>query len=154
GAGNIAVHLDGFWRESDNYKIPGAAEVEHDEHDDHEEEEQGHVDDGNQRLDNSATEAKGLNIGASYLLDSGFVGLSVGRLERTYGIPGHSHGAEQGGAEEEVFADLEQDRVQLLSELTLDNEFFSAMNTRLGYTEYSHSEIEGGVALTTFNNRT
>src|SRR5690606_37112078 len=30
GAGNIAVHLDGFWRESDNYKIPGAAEVEHD----------------------------------------------------------------------------------------------------------------------------
>src|SRR5690606_9207090 len=119
GAGNIAVHLDGFWRESDNYKIPGAAEVEHDEHDDHEEE-HGHADEGSQRLDNSATEAKGLNIGASYLLDSGFVGLSVGRLERTYGIPGHSHGAEQGGAEEEVFADLEQDRVQLRSELTQD----------------------------------
>lgn len=150
GAGNIAVHVDGFWRESDNYKIPGAAEVEFDDHDDHEEEGHDHASEGSQRLDNSATEAKGLNIGASYLLDSGFVGLSVGRLERTYGIPGHSHGDE----DVNVFADLEQDRVQLLSELSIDNEFFSAMNTRLGYTEYTHSEIEGGIALTTFNNRT
>jgi iron complex outermembrane receptor protein len=150
GVGNIAVHVDGFWRESDNYKIPGAAEVDHDDHD----EEHDHADEGSQRLDNSATEAKGLNLGASYLLDSGFIGLSVGRLERTYGIPGHSHAGEHDGEDEEVFADLEQDRVQLLSELTLDNEFFSAMNTRLGYTEYSHSEIEGGAAITTFNNRT
>lgn len=153
GAGSWATHLDGFWRESNDYRIPVPAEAEHDDHGheepghDHEEEEY------NGRLENSAYRAKGANVGGSYLLDNGFVGLSYGRLERTYGIPGHSHEGHDHGAEEEaVYADLEQDRWQLHSELSFDHDWFSALNTRLGYTDYVHSEIEGGVALTTFAN--
>lgn len=141
GVGNVGVHLDGFWRDADDYKIPGDAEV-HSDHDDHEE----HA--GNGRLANSATEAKGFNLGTSYILDEGFVGLSYGHLERQYGIPGHSHGDE----EVAVYADLKQDRVQFLSELSLDDDWFSAINTRFGFTDYEHSEIEGGVVGTTFNN--
>jgi len=139
GVGNVGLHLDGFWREADDYKIPGAAEVgeDHDE---------AHADTG--RLANSASEAKGFNLGTSAILDNGFVGVSYGHLERQYGIPGHGHE----GEEIDVYADLKQDRVQVLSELSLDDEWFSAMNTRFGFTDYEHSEIENGAIGTTFNN--
>lgn len=144
GVGNIGLHLDGFWREADDYKIPGAAEIEtHEEH-----EEEGHAEHDDDRLANSASEAKGFNLGTSYILDEGFVGVSYGHLERQYGIPGHGHGDE----EVAVYADLKQDRVQFLSELSLDDEWFSAINTRFGFTDYEHSEIENGVVGTTFNN--
>jgi len=142
GIGNVGLHLDGFWRDADDYKIPGAAEVETDHDEDHE----AHASNGH--LANSSAEAKGFNLGSSYILDEGFVGLSYGHLERQYGIPGHSHGDE----DVSVYADLKQDRVQFLSELSLDHEFFSAINTRFGFTDYEHSEIEDGVVGTTFNN--
>lgn len=142
GVGNVGLHLDGFWREADDYKIPGAAEVEAD----HEEEHEEHSDTG--RLANSASEAKGFNLGTSAILDNGFVGVSYGHLERQYGIPGHGHEGEA----VDVYADLKQDRVQLLSELSLDDEWFSALNTRFGFTDYEHSEIENGAIGTTFNN--
>lgn len=144
GIGNMGLHLDGFWRDSDDYKIPGAAEVE--THEEHEEEE--HAEHNEDRLANSATEAKGFNLGTSYILDDGFVGVSYGHLERQYGIPGHGHE----GEEVDVYADLKQDRVQLLSELSLDHNWFSALNTRFGFTDYEHSEIENGEIGTTFNN--
>lgn len=144
GVGNLGLHLDGFWRESDDYKIPGAAEIEtHEEH-----EEENHAEHNDDRLANSSTEAKGFNLGTSYILDEGFVGVSYGHLERQYGIPGHGHEGEA----VDVYADVKQDRVQLLSELSLDDEWFSAINTRFGFTDYEHSEIENGVVGTTFNN--
>ncbi len=145
GADSFALHADGFWRDSGDYKLPHAHG--HDQDHDH-----------SKRLENSATEAQGFNLGGSYLISQGYVGLSVGRLERQYGIPGHSHGGhdDHDGHDEEldVYADLTQDRVQLISELTLDSDFFSALNTRLGYTDYEHFEIENGEALTRFSNRT
>lgn len=140
GVNDLAFHVDGFWRESDDYRIPVAAEVGDTEHN------------HSQRLEDSAYDASGFNLGGSYLLDNGFVGISYGRLERTYGIPGHEHDHGHDHADDGVYADLEQDRVQLHSELTLNHGFFSALHTRLGYTDYQHSEIEGGEALTTFEN--
>lgn len=147
GIGDVGLHLDGFWRDAEDYKIPGPAEVHHDDEEEHEEEENHH-----DRLDNSFTEAKGINLGASAMVDAGFVGISYGRLERQYGIPGHSHGDEE---DVNVFADLKQDRVQFISELSFDDDpIFSGMNIRLGFTDYEHSEIEAGEALTTFTNET
>ena len=168
GAGDVALHVDGFWRDGDDYKIPGPAELEsaheeeeheeegHDEHEEHEEHNNG-------VLENSAAKATGFNVGASYLLDNGYVGFSYGRLDRTYGIPGHAHGEEEHGEHEEeegaheeeiVQGDLEQDRWQILSELNLDGEWLAGVNTRLGYTDYKHAEIENGVVGTTFSNQT
>ena len=144
GIGNVGVHLDGFWRKADDYKIPGAAEIEtHEEH-----EEENHAEHNEDRLANSSTEAKGFNLGTSYIMDEGFVGVSYGHLERQYGIPGHNHGDE----ELDVYADLKQDRLQLLSELSLDHDWFSAVNSRFGFTDYEHSEIENGEVGTTFKN--
>lgn len=161
GNESMAFHVDGFWRDGDDYDIPGLAELEEEGHEEEEhEEEEG-------TLENSAAETKGFNIGASLLLDNGFVGLSYGRLDRVNGIPGHGHGEEEeeeGGepeAEEEeeiVMSDLKQNRWQLLSELQLEGGFFSGVDTRIGYTDYEHVEIEieDGEAFqgTTFKNTT
>ena len=53
-----------------------------------------------------------------------------------------------------MLSDLTQDRWQLISELSLDNALLSGINTRLGYTDYEHAEIEGGETGTVFKNET
>jgi iron complex outermembrane receptor protein len=128
GTGNIAVHADGFYRDSENYQIP----------------EKNGVDE----VANSAAESSGFTLGTSYLLDNGFVGLSYQNLEQEYGIPGHSHG----DGDIEVFADLTQNRFQLLSELSFNNSVIKSINTKVGYTDYSHTEVELGLVGTTFDN--
>ena len=128
GTGNIAVHADGFYRDSENYQIPEK--------------------DGVDEVANSAAETSGFTLGTSYLLDNGFVGLSYQNLEQEYGIPGHSHGDE----DIEVSADLTQNRFQLLSELSFDNNVIKSLNTKVGYTDYRHTEVELGLVGTTFDN--
>lgn len=154
GVDNLGLYIDGFWRDNDSYSIPGFAEAQPD------------ADAVKGKVDNTATTAKGFTLGGSVLLDNGFIGLSYGRLDREYGIPGHAHGAheEEGheehqeahgehGAEEEVYADLTQNRYQLLSELNIDSGLIRAVNTKLAVTDYQHAEIENGEIGTTFNNR-
>jgi iron complex outermembrane receptor protein len=148
--GQTGLYADVFWRDNDDYSIPGQAEVHQDEDEDHEEGASG-------KVANTAATAKGFSLGSSYLLENGFVGLSFGQLKREYGIPGHSHGGhEHEGeehAEESVYADLKQDRVQLLSELDLDLPWLQKLNSRIAYTDYQHMEIEEGVVGTTFKNQ-
>ncbi|MDZ7925133.1 MAG: TonB-dependent receptor [Marinagarivorans sp.] len=145
GTGNVAMHLDGFWRDSDDYKVPVAPDTDEP--------------DGEHRVANSAEQSQGFTLGSSYLLDKGYVGFSVGRLDREYGIPGHSHGHEEAengheDAPESVYADLKQDRYQIASELDFNRPWLRAINTRLGYTDYQHAEIENGRVGTVFNNQT
>lgn len=177
GSGNFALHLDGFWRESNDYDIPGYAELEadHDEHeehhDDHDEDHDEHEGEEHEEhegekgtLENSASKSSGFTIGTSYLLDNGFIGFSYGRLDREYGIPGHDHhhgeeehdeheGEEHDEHEEEgVYGDLEQDRFQMLSELYFNDNFINRVATKLAYTDYQHVEVEGDEVGTTFKN--
>ena len=141
GTNTVAFYADGFWREADDYTVPVAPEQEvHDE-----------SWSGDFTVANSAEESNGYTLGSSYLLNNGYVGFSVGRLAREYGIPGHSHGHEE---EAEIYADLEQDRYQLLSELEVDLPGLRAIHTRAAYTDYTHAEIEGGVVGTRFINQT
>ncbi|MFT5003699.1 MAG: iron complex outermembrane receptor protein [Flavobacteriales bacterium] len=128
GIGNVAVHVDGFYRDSENYQIPEK--------------------DGVDEVANSAATSSGFTLGTSYLLDNGFVGLSYQNLEQEYGIPGHSHGDD----DIEVFADLTQNRFQLLSELSFNNTIVKSLNTKVGYTDYRHTEVELGLVGTTFDN--
>ncbi len=151
GAGDVAVYLDGFTRESNDYEVPVAPDSDED--------------DGSRSVANSGEDSEGFTVGSSYLLDNGFVGFSYGRLERDYGIPGHGHGeeeheeGEEGEEEEEheeeqVNLGLKQDRFQVMSELFFDHRYISAINTRLGYTDYTHTEFENGASGTTFENET
>ncbi len=165
GNDQFAFHVDGFWRDGNDYEIPGIAVLETEE----EHEEEGHDDHRKGILENSASESKGINIGGSLLLNNGYIGLAYGRLERVNGIPGHDHGHEEEHEEESdeheheheheheevnVLSDLKQDRWQIISELSLDTAWLSGFNTRIGYTDYEHAEIENGNIGTVFSNET
>ena len=172
GQGDVAFHFDAFWRESNDYKIPGEASTE-EEHDDHEGEHEEHEEEENNgRLANSAAKSNGFTIGSSYILDKGFIGFSYGQMNREYGIPGHGHHGEEHGEEEHedhdeegheehegeehddnVYGDLEQQRWQLLSEYSLDSDWLTQIKSKLSYTDYQHQEIEGGEIGTLFENK-
>lgn len=131
GGTHLALHLDGFLREAEDYKTPATGN-------------------GKSRVANSGEDSSGFTVGSSYLADDGYLGVSVGRLNREYGIPGHAHGE----AAEDVYADLDQDRYQLISEWHFDHALLHSLNTRAAYTDYTHAEIEDGVVGTTFSNKT
>ncbi|MDP5208506.1 TonB-dependent receptor [Microbulbifer sp. 2205BS26-8] len=164
GTERFAFHVDGFSRNGDNYEIPGPAEQMADADQDEEPEEHSEG-----ILENSASESQGFNLGGSWLLDNGYIGLSYGRLERLNGIPGHSHDHGHAGEhhddarvadehdefeEASVLSDLKQDRWQLISELQLESAWLNGLNTRIGYTDYEHVELENGASGTVFTNET
>lgn len=148
GTDSFAFYADAFWREADDYEVPVAADIDSD----------GEEHSGDYKVENSNEESDGFTVGASYLMDNGFIGLAVEQFNRQYGIPGHTHGEEEeeehSDEEESVFADLEQTKVQLLGEYNLDNKWLNKVNLRVGHTDYEHAEIEGGAVGTTFKNET
>lgn len=148
GTDSFAFYADAFWRESDDYDIPVAAELKHNEHE-HTTHSSDYV------VANSNEESDGFTLGTSYLFDQGFIGIAVEQFNRQYGIPGHSHGGEEALSEEDaVFADLEQTKVQLLGEYNLHSKWLNKVNLRAGFTDYEHAEIEHGVVGTVFENNT
>jgi len=133
GTDSFAFYADAFWREADDYE----------EHS------------SDYTVANSNEESDGFTLGTSYLFDQGFVGIAVEQFNRQYGIPGHTHGGEEEhSAEESVYANLEQTKVQLLGEYNLDNKWLNRVNLRAGFTDYEHAEIEHGAVGTTFENET
>ena len=164
GSENIAMHLDGFWRDAGDYKLPkdfdahAHEEAHEDEHHDEE-----HEETTPSHLANSASKSHGFTLGTSYLFDQGFVGVSYGQMNRDYGIPGHAHhdeheeeDHEEGEHEEHeegTQAKMKQDRLQLLSDMNFSNSFINQLSTKLAYTDYEHQEIEEGEVGTTFSNK-
>jgi iron complex outermembrane receptor protein len=159
GTDSFAFYLDGYWRESHNYKVPVEPQLEtEEEHEAHEEE---HHDSHDFVVENSGEESNGITLGGSYLFDAGYVGLSVEQFNRQYGVPGHSHEEESEverdeheHGEQPVYADLEQTRIQLLSEYNVKNQWIDKVTLRAGLTDYQHAEIEDGEVGTTFENET
>lgn len=159
GAGNIAWHLDGSWREADDYRIPGEARFE-DDHagDEHEEEHRN-----NNRLFNSFVESQSGTAGLSWIGDSGFIGGSFRAYNSEYGIPAphfhvedahdedhadeavaeEEHG-EEGHSDEEEFAyiDMEQRSWDLKGGLESPIRGINRATFRLGFNDYTHREIE------------
>lgn len=159
GGGNFAWHLDGTWKDGDEFEIPGFAEsaqlraleeAEGGEEGEEEAEVIGY-------LPGSQFDAKSYAGGVSYVFDRGFFGVSVGKIDSEYGLPGgHGHEEEE-GEEEEVEGNpllkLEQTRTDL--ELGIENPFgiFTGLNVRLGINDYEHQEIEpNGEVATNFSN--
>ena len=165
GIDNIAFHLDGFWRDSKDYKLAGEADSHEEGHGEGHDEEHHtgdaeHEEHGKNRLENSASTASGATFGSSYLLDDGFIGFSYGFMNREYGIPGHSHGEEHAphlttslDVDEGVYAKMQQDRWQVLGEYNFEQSFISKVGTKFSYSDYQHQEIESGLVGTTFTNK-
>ncbi|WP_226664464.1 TonB-dependent receptor [Microbulbifer aggregans] len=160
GAGSLAWYLDGVYRENGNTQIPGLAILEHEEHEEHEGEE-AHEEEFNTDgfVGNTNARAKSGSAGLSWVTDSGFIGLSVNRLENNYGIPlgthahhdeeeGEEHALEEEHAHEEheeeagVRIDLVQTRYDLKGEHDFGDDYWDKLSFRLGHTDYEHVELE------------
>lgn len=158
GGGRFAWHVDLLKREADDYEIPGFAESEALRQAEGEEGEEHEQVSG--VLPNSAAETESAGVGASYVGESGYFGLSVSGLDSLYGIPGgHHHHHEEGeeGEDEEeeeaaVRIDLEQRRWDLRGGTTRPFAVFSGANLRFGATDYEHRELEGEETGTIFTN--
>ncbi|MXO75253.1 TonB-dependent receptor [Altererythrobacter aerius] len=124
------------------------------------------------RLPDSATKTWSANAGLAFFRDGSNLGASVGIYDTTYGVPsrpgaGHLHHGEEDGAEHDAEGEdhdhahehgavpisigLRQYRADLRGTLDLGDGFFRALNTRAGYSDYTHTEFEGDEIGTVFD---
>lgn len=186
--GNLAWHFDAMQREWNDVEISGFAidpryledeheeEHEEEEHDEeHEEEEHEEVENTLGFIENTGGKTRNATAGASWIMDNGFIGLAVTRLDNEYGLPpgAHSHAheheeehdeehEEEEHEEEEheeehgedfVFIDMERTRVDLSGEWENPASWAETFSYKLSYTDYKHAEIEGdGSVGTRFSN--
>ena len=152
GAGAIVLHGEGHYRKADDFKVPGFVESAlFRQLEDEEAILAGEPLEDHPRdiAENSAFETKGGSVGASYVFDSGFFGLSATAGDTGYGVPGHGHEDEEGG----VTISLKQRRLDLNGEVEKDLLLFKKAKVRFGYADYEHQEIEpSGEVGTTFTN--
>lgn len=164
--------IPGF-AESSRLRALEEAEEDHDDHDDdHDDDHEGEEEEAFGILENSAVETKAGSGGLSFLFDNGFLGFNIRKLDSLYGVPGgHAHGHEEEhededhededhededdheeGEEEMVRVDLDQTRYDLAGEFSGDFGWFSKAKFRFGYSDYTHTELEGDEVGTVFSN--
>ncbi|MFC5345141.1 TonB-dependent receptor [Brevundimonas staleyi] len=148
--GPLVVTVDGFTRRSDDYSVPvfleSARRLAAD----------GETAGDERKVDSSFADIDQYGAGVSYIGSRGFLGLSVKKLETTYGVPGHEHGEEEGheghdhGDEPGVSIGLEQTRYDVRGELTFDSGPFERFKGSAGWADYHHTEFEGDEVGTQF----
>jgi len=153
GAGQIAWHLDGAYKEGGDYEIPGFAEsarLRALEPESGEEEVYG-------TLPGSHHESNSGAAGVSYLTNWGFVGMSLSKLRGDYGLPGgHVHSEEDDSSELGSTPTLNMDQTRTDFELGVENPFgiFTSLNIRAALNDYEHQEKEpDGAVATNFKNK-
>jgi iron complex outermembrane receptor protein len=160
GGADLVLHGDGYYRDTEDYDIPGFAESAALRA--QEEAEGGEEEEGEEEVfgvvENSALSSKGGSLGGSLIFDDGFIGVSARIARSLYGVPGghaHEEGEEEEEEEEEapVSIDLEQERYDLMGELNKPFLFVDTTKIRFGYADYTHQELEGDEIGTTFNNK-
>ncbi len=172
---SVALHLDAFSKQADDYEIPGLAESrfqialeeaeEAEEHGDEEGEEHHDDEEAEGIVEGSRYDISGIAAGASWVGERGHIGISLSKTEADYGLVGghgheeeeeHEEGEEEGeehGEEAPGVIDLEQTRFDLSGELLNPFSGVSSLKVRLGVNNYEHAEIEGnGEVGTLFDN--
>ncbi|MCQ8106045.1 TonB-dependent receptor [Methylomonas sp. SURF-2] len=145
---HIAYHVDGFYRHRNNMDIGGqaidTAKVAQNDPELAEE----IVDNPRGYLNNTGAEAISGSAGLSWIDDFGFAGASINNINNNYGI------APDGTGEEIVQIAMRQNKYDFKSELINPFKFAKALRTRLGYTDYRHTEIANGDIGAQFSNKT
>lgn len=175
---SLVWHVDGSYRETDDLKVPGfvlsqglraelLAEAEEEAAEGHEEEAEELIEAANLRgrLPNSATRTWSAGTGLTWFSGVNSLGVSLGYHDTRYGVPlapgaHHHHEGEHdedhedtghGGEDEQVSIALEQFRADLRGEFHLSDGFFHDLVTRWGYSDYTHTELEGDETGTVFD---
>lgn len=172
-SGNVVLHVDGLVRNGDDYRIPGYAVIDslEDHHADHDHDHAG--EEGEEprrgRLDNSSIRTRAGGVGATWLGEGGYFGVSASTYRTNYGIPNgahvhaegddhdhdhdHDHGDEEEGDEHDVRIDMVQNRFETKAGIYNPVSFLKNVNARVAYTDYEHVELEAGTPSTRFTNR-
>lgn len=168
---NIVWHVDGSARKTDDVEIPGyvAADVLRQEliaeaaEDPDEAEELLAAANRRGFLPDSETRTYSIGTGLSWLGSGASLGASAGYYDSRYGVPlrpgahhhhhhDHDHDHDDHGhGDESVSIGLKQFRADLRGELELGGGFFRELISRWGYSNYTHTEFEGGEIGTVFD---
>ena len=122
--GALALHADGLYRNQRDYDTP----------------------DGSQT--NSFVDTKTAALGASWVTDESFLGVSVANFEDDYGNPGEPGDLANG--ERGVSLALSQDRYEAKGGLLREVGVFSGLRGSVARTSYAHTEFEGEEIGTAF----
>lgn len=143
----FALRLEGDKREADNYQI------------------NKYIDDGipSKRVDGTWTKAENIGLGMSWIGEDGYIGLAYSERKSQYGLAGDSEESEEcqvgvencnePNNEERPWINLESKRFDFRSEYLQPFIGIDKVKARASYTDYQHSEIEGGEIGVTFKNR-
>jgi iron complex outermembrane recepter protein len=143
----LAYHLNGFYRSHGNLRIGGMA-----------------IDEERARTENSSWAgvesfnnsdgmiqgtsgwSRGGSAGLSYIGNAGLIGGAYNYLQNNYGVPS------DGVNDAPVHILLEQSKYDFKGQLNQPLPFLEKLRYKFGYTDYKHTEFDGGVAETRFFN--
>ena len=151
GAGPLALHVDGAWRDTDDYEIPGFAESRRLRALEEEEGEAGGHESMKGEVENSWSRTKAGGVGASYIGERWEFGAAASLYDSHYGVPvAHQHEGEPEEEEEHgISIDLEQKRLDFRARAPLTAGDGPALELRGAVSDYRHAEIEPDGAIGT-----
>jgi iron complex outermembrane receptor protein len=141
----FSYHVDGFYRDQGNTHIGGTAIDEaavqiNDPSFTAPENSYGVI-------NNSQARSRGGSVGVSMQGEVGLIGASINQLEKNYGIPS------DGTGEPPVTVDLKQTKYDFKTQLNQPFAFAEQLKMKFGYTDYHHTELDGGAPATQFSNQ-
>ncbi|PKP83289.1 MAG: TonB-dependent receptor [Alphaproteobacteria bacterium HGW-Alphaproteobacteria-18] len=145
-------------------------EAGHDHDDDDDDHDHDHEDEAPIRgsLPNSFLDTETFGGGISWVGERAFAGFAVRQQTSKYGLPGHSHAHGEEDHDDDhddddhdhdhdhdhedasPYVDLKQTRYDFRAGINLDGPILTAIKGTLSYSDYEHSEIEGGEASSVF----
>lgn len=153
GFGQLAVHVEGASRKSEDYAVPS--------------------DFGSDTLKDSFADSGSYSLGASWIMPKGYLGAAYSRMDSEYGLPGHSHangvchthGTDLHCAAHDEFEDpfgssdshtakinLRADRIDVRGDYENLLPGIAQARARLSYTDYQHNEIDGPFIFSNYTN--
>ena len=124
-SGKFNFQINGSKRDYNDYETPSFSTEDH---------HTGQVSGPFNKVENSHGVHSSIGFGGSYMLDSGYAGLSFSRFNNDYGVPGEH-------AESDTLIEMESDRFEFRSELEItDSEWLTGVELNFGYGDYKHSE--------------
>ncbi len=151
GLGSLALHVDGAWRDTDDYEIPGFAESRRLRALEEDEGEAGAHEEMKGRVGNSWSRTKAGGAGASFIGERWEFGAAASLYDSRYGVPvAHHHedgeaAADDGG----ISIDLEQERLDFRARAPLTAGDGPALTLRGAVSDYRHAELEPDGAVGT-----
>lgn len=150
--GHWAYHLDGLYRDRGDMSIGGTAVDAN----------KAQALDPTLNVVNNShgfipnTFAQTINgaVGGSYVSDAGFIGVGINQFHNNYGIAPDGGTFMQNGityADPNTRIDQMQQKYDIKSELNNPFNFADKLSMRLGYTDYYHTEWNGGVPGISYN---